>query len=530
MERYQNNLQDQFGNAISGVTVTVRDVAGGALATLYSDDGVTGKANPFTNDADGEFFFYAANDRYNIFFTGPITDQKDDVLLQDIAIGSVSGNVRIISDTNAPAGPTGQVGTATLDYYDSDESDRLAQLGFIGGSNGDLRLRNDVHSGHVQISASQAAGTEVFLVRGDPDGYVSLYYLGVEKFRTHGAGIHVAGGVGSDDPFIGFYDNTLTSRQGFIQCSDTTGIKITGEIHGATLTLESENLAGTPTLLLDADPDSALLAYYAGTRVLGTLASGIGVYGATANGIGSAQDAQILLYNTGGTNVGDIGYPSSTALYLRNLNHGGAVIITAEDAGGTPRTILSADPDSTTTLIADTDLNLQVKAGETAVQCVADGKVGLRYNNIEKFRTVLETDADQISGAEVLNAAGVMKPIGLGVIEDDATAFGSGAQTPFQQINAHECIENDETVATSYTTYASTGSSQTNIPAGAQWEVKNTNTGALTILGGTGVTLTWFDGAGAAAPTGTRTLARAGRCVVRKISDTNYEIWGIGLT
>jgi len=71
MQRYTNNVQDGFGNALSGVTVTVREVSGGAIADIFSDNGVSAKANPFTNDPDGEFFFYAADDRYNIFFTGP---------------------------------------------------------------------------------------------------------------------------------------------------------------------------------------------------------------------------------------------------------------------------------------------------------------------------------------------------------------------------------------------------------------------------------------------------------------------------
>ena len=88
MQKYINNVQNTNGDAISGVTVTVRTNPGGVLATIFSDNGVTGKTNPFTNDSDGEFFFYAANGRYDVEFTVAITDSITDVLLYDPAAGS----------------------------------------------------------------------------------------------------------------------------------------------------------------------------------------------------------------------------------------------------------------------------------------------------------------------------------------------------------------------------------------------------------------------------------------------------------
>lgn len=58
--------------------VTIRVNAGGALATIYSDDLAppTAKSNPFTVDNDGMGFFYAADTDYNIVgtTTGTVTD------------------------------------------------------------------------------------------------------------------------------------------------------------------------------------------------------------------------------------------------------------------------------------------------------------------------------------------------------------------------------------------------------------------------------------------------------------------------
>jgi len=100
MERYRNNVQDQFGNAIESATIEVRDVAGGALTSIFSDDGVTALANPFTAQDGSEFFFYAQTGRYDVSISGPTTDTIDDVLLYDPAIG---GGGAVADGTTADA-------------------------------------------------------------------------------------------------------------------------------------------------------------------------------------------------------------------------------------------------------------------------------------------------------------------------------------------------------------------------------------------------------------------------------------------
>jgi len=102
-----------------------------------------------------------------------------------------------------------------------------------------------------------------------------------------------------------------------------------------------------------------------------------------------------------------------------------------------------------------------------------------------------ETAVDQISGANVLDAEGTLQPVGLGVVIDDATNWGNGTITPFQQVNAHQTIDHDDATATLMNTSTNVESGQTDIPPGAQWEVKNAGAGALTIAGGTRVTLYW---------------------------------------
>jgi hypothetical protein len=65
MQKYTGVVIDAKGAPMAGVTVQV-NVAGGSAASIFSDNAATAKANPFINDANGSFEFYAANGRYDI--------------------------------------------------------------------------------------------------------------------------------------------------------------------------------------------------------------------------------------------------------------------------------------------------------------------------------------------------------------------------------------------------------------------------------------------------------------------------------
>jgi hypothetical protein len=67
-------------------TVSVYNTGTLVLATIYADNSLTPKANPFTAATNGYFFFYGANGRYDVTFSGgglsaPLT--YGDVLLAD---------------------------------------------------------------------------------------------------------------------------------------------------------------------------------------------------------------------------------------------------------------------------------------------------------------------------------------------------------------------------------------------------------------------------------------------------------------
>ena len=186
MERYHNNVQDQFGNAIGSVTVTVRLVSSGAIASIFSDDGVTPKSNPFTSQGDGELFFYAANDRYNIFLTGPITDQKDDVILFDIDDVSAAAEVndleadgvtwtttnRVRTDIDTATPPTTEAVTGGFAIRDNEDVDDLFTVGFEGDN--DLYFRNWMRGGEIFITYQTAGGVVRNVMEANPGSGLSL--------------------------------------------------------------------------------------------------------------------------------------------------------------------------------------------------------------------------------------------------------------------------------------------------------------------------------------------------------------------
>lgn len=72
MQNYSEVLRDQYGNAIGGATVQVYQSGTQNLATIFSDNGITTKANSFLTDAlTGHFNFYAANGTYDLVFFYP---------------------------------------------------------------------------------------------------------------------------------------------------------------------------------------------------------------------------------------------------------------------------------------------------------------------------------------------------------------------------------------------------------------------------------------------------------------------------
>src|SRR5208282_1335095 len=63
-------FQQSFVLNNQGCTVTVYNAGTLTVSTIYSDNSATPQANPFTASNTGYWFFYAANGRYDVKFSG----------------------------------------------------------------------------------------------------------------------------------------------------------------------------------------------------------------------------------------------------------------------------------------------------------------------------------------------------------------------------------------------------------------------------------------------------------------------------
>ena len=104
MQKYFNTVANRAtGLPLVGASVQVNFAVGGA-ATVYSDNGITIKANPIVTDANGYFEFYAADGRYSavVSVAGAVLYTENDIVLQDL-VGLYSTGTWAPSDISGGA-------------------------------------------------------------------------------------------------------------------------------------------------------------------------------------------------------------------------------------------------------------------------------------------------------------------------------------------------------------------------------------------------------------------------------------------
>lgn len=264
MQKFQNNIQDQFGNEITLPTITVRNVVGGALSTIFSDNLSTPLANPFIAQDLSEFFFYAANNRYDIFITGPVTDSSLDVLLFDQADFSTPTPIDLLDNEQIRFG-TGQ---DTLLFFDG--------LNFVMQAvAGNLTFDGEMFgTGSLYLTEKAAAGADTvtlgqFWVRNDvPNVAMFTDDAGTDFVLNAGGGGNVIKvgipvdnqiGVWTGDGTIEGDSNltwtgTVFEVGGTIQVSNTSGPALLNEV--------SSNI--NPTLIPNNQAPSSGLGGIAG--------------------------------------------------------------------------------------------------------------------------------------------------------------------------------------------------------------------------------------------------------------------------
>ena len=167
MQKYQDVVLNQNGNPVSGVQVTVTDLAGSPVA-VYSSNAIGLNVNPLTSDNNGRFSFYAPDGRYSLTFTfgGNVVASISDILLEDPMDGSdaVFNDVTMLGSlSDASKITSAAVGGISA----TNVQDALSELDSDKASNADLSLKVNsadlaASSGSALVGADDGSGGSLF--------------------------------------------------------------------------------------------------------------------------------------------------------------------------------------------------------------------------------------------------------------------------------------------------------------------------------------------------------------------------------
>jgi hypothetical protein len=218
-----------------------------------------------------------------------------------------------------------------LFLQDSSKTDRTRYYATATSSG----IRGELNSMHIHLEAYNASSALKSMADFDPDGSASLYYAGTKKFGTRTDGVDIGTNleiIESGDHV--FYRNTSA----------------TGSIYFRVNTSENAVVALA---------NGAVSAYFNNTKAFETHGGGISIFDTSGN------DPYIAFYQDDTTTRGGyIQTNSTTGFIFQHEVHGSPVLLRAENAGGTNKTLLSADPD------ASCDMHY---AGSWTVRTTANG-------------------------------------------------------------------------------------------------------------------------------------------------------------
>lgn len=294
MQKYFNNIASKVtGLPLSGASVQV-DVFGGGAATIYSDNGVTPRANPITADSSGYFEFYAEDGRYSLTITGtgftPIT--VTDILLQDPADAdalnvstltatgiTLNGNLNLNGSARRITGDFTNQNSSLTGVWAQTSTANSATILQVAPSGSGTNANLSLHTSSTPESVSSTNGvisantggldiTSRYLINGTAqNGSSDTGFLPINfKFSTHVAGIIAKNG----DVSLGMaYGVAVPALKLNGLASAARGFTMTGSVAGdSTLGTTAGSINFAPAGVVKAGVDANGLVAYSGADPL----------------------------------------------------------------------------------------------------------------------------------------------------------------------------------------------------------------------------------------------------------------------
>ena len=366
----------------------------------------------------------------------------------------------------------------------------------VGAADPDSAQHLEVGPSQIQSKSDQT--TAALLTLQNAGGEVQGNSGGGRRFLTAADGYFEVYADVNGDPDAGsvsietavdFYsaDQNFFGSVGF---GDAPDLALTNSNVGGNVELIGESSVGVFRNLFLGDPTGAVTLYNAGNERLDTTTLGIAVR--SGNAVSSTR--QIEFFDNDGTTL---------RARLRQLNpgrfeifneiNGAEVRIIGRDNGGVQRTIFNADPDANSSLY---------ERGNEALRATNQSAIG------------------NVTSGSVEGRDSIFRSIGY-------------AGMPPQIDNDGRTIAVEDAMKMLYTTggfgaFTTAASTDNDFAGGDTFMLANDRGSSISVNAGSGVTLTWFDGAGGT--TGNRTLADGGIVCIYRLNSTNWWIWGIGLS